>query len=64
MKPQQFDKLPQCFKDKIKIDEVVEEMKKDKVIEFTVGRKLILRQQTARLQCIQLLKKNKTGNAA
>lgn len=63
MTPKQFLALPECFKDKIKIDEAIADFKLSSVIDFKAARHLLLMQQTYRLRCIAAVKKNGAGSA-
>lgn len=63
MTPKQWDNLPQCFKDKINIDNDLADFKQDKVLDFKAGRHLVLTQLTLRYRCKAATKKNGSGMA-
>lgn len=59
--PAQFKQLPECFQNKIKVDEGLRKLRLSPVIPFEHGRKLVNLQKTFRAQCKFLIKKNNNG---
>lgn len=49
-----MQKIPQCFVDKIILDDAIAELKSYSVIPFDMFNSLKLRQNTARFRCIQV----------
>lgn len=59
--PAQFKALPECFQEKIKIDSDIDKLRSFPVIDFELARRGLSLQETQRLRCKALIKKNNNG---
>lgn len=59
---EQYNRLPQVFKDKIEVDKELSEFNTHSVLDWEKGRNIVLRRKTVRYRCEQFLRKNKRNN--
>ncbi len=60
----QFDRLPKCFQDKIELDNLFSEFKKEKILDFIGGRRLSNLRLNARYKCQAFIRKSYSNNNA
>lgn len=55
--------IPECFQEKIDIDREIDDMRRQKIVDFKRSKSLVLRQLNARYACEAHIKTQRGGTA-